>query len=428
MDTTSAASPDQMSSITTLVVFVLTYIALAAGSIPGLRIDRTGIAIVGAAAMLALGSISFKDAMVQTDWGTIIVLMSLMIIVAQLTESAVLSKVAARIVPRTLSPRLTLGLSMAVTASTSALITNDVAVLAFIPILIARLHARGLHPIPFILGCTFAANIGSAATIIGNPQNMIVAEALEIDFVSHFLWAIVPVLVALVIVWVFVQFFCGPLTHSTAPPKDKPATVDITSRVRTAPTTIRPINALLGILALVAVITLFILDFPRPIVAICVAGLLLLNRVYSTDTILGRVDWSLLVLVVALGIVVGAFARTGLPAEGVSELGDLGINFSEPWQLAIGTVVLSNLVNNIPAVMLLLKVVPGSTPDLGLILAVASTFAGNFIIVGSLANMIMVRQAHEHGITITFWRHARAGIPITILSTLVLLGWILITT
>ncbi len=167
MDTaTASTATDQTDTIITSVVFILTYIALAVGRVPGLRIDRTGIALVGAAAMLAIGSIGFKESMVETDWGSVIVLFSLMIIVAQLTESGLISRLANRLVPHHLSPKMTLGLIMAASATASAFITNDVAVLAFIPILVKRLHERGLSAIPFVLGCTFAANIGSAATII----------------------------------------------------------------------------------------------------------------------------------------------------------------------------------------------------------------------------------------------------------------------
>ena len=426
--TSIAALSEQPDVIITSIVFVLTYVALAIGWIPGLRIDRTGIALVGAAAMLVIGSIGFKEAMSETDWSTIIVLLSLMIIVAQLTESGLISKLANRLVPHRLSPRLTLGLIMAASASTSALITNDVAVLAFIPILVMRLHERGLRAIPFVLGCTFAANIGSAATIIGNPQNMIVAEALDVHFIQHLVWAIFPVVIALVMVWGVIILMGGPLEESPEEvAEEKSAVVDVTNRSRRAPTRFRPIGASLGVIALMSIIVLFIMPFSRPVSAICIASVLLLNRVYSTDTILSRVDWSLLVLIISLGVVITAFANTGLPGRSVAALETRGIDLEVGWQLAIGTVVLSNLVNNIPAVLLLIKIIPASTEDLGLILAVASTFAGNFIIIGSLANMIMIRQAQEHGVIISFWRHARLGIPITILSTLILVAWILIT-
>ncbi len=428
MDTSNPTTiADRPDTIITMIVFILTYIALAVGWVPGLRIDRTGIALVGAAAMLVIGAIGFKDAMTQTDWSTIIVLLSLMIIVAQLTESGLISKLANRIVPHDLSPKMTLGLIMAASASTSALVTNDVAVLAFIPILVMRLRERRLRAIPFVLGCTFAANIGSAATIIGNPQNMIIAEALHIHFLEHLAWAIIPVVIVLFMVWLVIILMGGPLEEAPeTAEEEKAAVVDVANRSRRAPTRLRPIGAALGVIALVAIIVLFIMPFSRPVSALCIAGVLLLNRVYSTDTILGRVDWSLLVLIVSLGIVVTAFANTGLPGKSVASLQSAGIDLKVGWQLAIATVVLSNLVNNIPAVLLLIKVIPSSTQEVGLILAVASTFAGNFIVIGSLANMIMVRQAQEQGVSISFWRHARLGIPITILSTLILVVWILI--
>ena len=423
----AAAGTDESGVVLVTIIFVLSYLALAIGWIPGLRIDRAGIALVGAAAMLATGSMEFHDAMTQTDWSTIITLMALMVIVAQLTQSGLTTRVANKIIPNKLGPRGTLLLAMVSCALTSALITNDVAILAFIPILIQRINARGLHPIPFLLGCTFAANIGSASTIIGNPQNMIVAGALDVSFAKHLAWSILPVLTALVMTWGFIIVFGEKLQNPVhVPHEGEPAFQESTHRTRSAPTQFHPIAATLGVVALVAVIILFVLPISRPVSVLCIAAIILLNRVYSTDAILGRVDWSLLTLVISLGIVVNSFNTTGLPTEMVDRLGAYGVDLDSGWQLAVAVTVLGNLVNNIPAVLLLMKVVPANMPEAGVILGVASTFAGNFIVIGSLANMIMVREAGKHGIVISFWRHARMGIPVTLLSLGILVVWILL--
>ena len=427
-ETAASLPADDSGFVLVTIVFIVTYVALAIGWIPGLRIDRAGIALVGAAAMLAIGGIEFNDAMTKTDWSTIIMLMGLMLIVAQLTQSGLTNKIATMVIPNKLSPKLTLLLAMSTCAVLSSLITNDVAILAFVPVLIQRINARGFHPIPFLLGCTFAANIGSASTIIGNPQNMIVAGTLDVPFLTHLTWSILPVVAALFMTWGFLLFFGEKLKDPLTLPKEgKTAFHEPTHRTRSAPTTFRPIGSALGIIGLIAVIVLFIMPIPRPISVLCIAGVLLLNRVYSTDSMLGRVDWSLLALVVSIGIVVNAFNSTGFPAEAVQKLSDYGVDMGSGWQLAIAVMVLGNLVNNIPAVLLLLKVIPANMPDAGLILGVASTFAGNFIIIGSLANMIMVREARKHGIVISFWRHARMGIPITLISVGLLVVWIIIT-
>ncbi|MAJ46819.1 MAG: hypothetical protein CBC35_05865 [Planctomycetes bacterium TMED75] len=424
-DELTKAATDESGVILVSIIFIICYVALAIGRIPGLRIDRAGIALVGAAAMLATGSMEFHDAMTQTDWSTVITLMALMVIVAQLTQSGLTIKVATKIIPKRLGPRLTLLLAMASCAVASALITNDVAILAFTPVLLQRLDARGFHPIPFLLGCTFAANIGSASTIIGNPQNMILAGAFDVSFTRHLAWSIVPVLAAFFVAWGTIVLFGEKLQNPIHLPKEgRQAFEESTYRTRSAPSQFHPIAASLGVAGLLAVIVLFVMPISRPVSVLCIAAIILLNRVYSTDAILGRVDWSLLALVVSLGVVVNCFNTTSIPSEVVQRLGTYGVDFSSGWQMTIAVTILGNLVNNIPAVLLLIKVVPAHTPDAGVILGVASTFAGNFIVVGSLANMIMVREAGKHGIIISFWRHARMGIPVTLLSLGILLLWI----
>jgi Na+/H+ antiporter NhaD/arsenite permease-like protein len=152
-------------------------------------------------------------------------------------------------------------------------------------------------------------------------------------------------------------------------------------------------------------------SFPREVAALTGAGVLLMSRKLHSTRMLGLVDWQLLVLFFGLFVVNHALAQTGLVAQAVAQLAALGVALERPAELFTASFVLSNLVSNVPAVMLLL---PAATHELaGPVLALASTLAGNLLIVGSIANIIVVDAAAKQGIRINWRTHARIGVPVT---------------
>ncbi|MGB5231457.1 MAG: SLC13 family permease [Desulfoprunum sp.] len=400
------------------ILFSLTYLGIACGRLPGLAIDRTGIALLGAIAMVVGGVMTATEAFAAIDIPTILLLYSLMVISAQLRLGGFYAWSARRIIPLLNRPRLFLAVSMLLAAALSALLANDIVCLAFTPVLIHGLVAARLNPVPFLLGLALASNIGSAATIIGNPQNMLIGQSAGLDFNAFFIWCLPPSLLALaagylLLVLFYRRRFVAGAESATACLNRRTSWPEF-NRHQTAR----------GLVAIGALIALFFTPVPREVSAIGLAGLLLCSRRYDTRRILGLVDWHLITLFCALFIVVHGVSAGDLPGQVMAGLQGLGIHFSEPLTLAVISAVLSNIFSNVPAVMLLIQFLDPADQHLWYVLAVSSTFAGNFILLGSIANLIVVEQALAEGVVVLFAEHARIGIPVTLASLTILAGWI----
>lgn len=399
-----------------LVVFTTVYTGMILGELPRLAIDRTGVALLGAIALLAGGAMTLAQAGGSVDVPTLALLFGLMVVSAQLRLGGFYARVAGALAAADVSPPALLALLVAVTGLLSAVFTNDVVCLAMAPIWIDACARRRLDPVPFLLALACAANVGSAATLIGNPQNILIGQTLALSFNGYLGYAASPTLFGLVVVWAVVALqqrgnWGGPgVAADRAPDQDEE---------------IAPFDAwqtAKGLAVAAALLIVFVATpWPREVAALAGAGVLLLSRRLHSRDKLGLVDWPLLVLFLGLFVVNGALAETGVAAAAVAALRDQGIDLVQPGWLLAATVALSNLVSNVPAVMLLLPHAKG--PAGGPLLALASTLAGNLILVGSIANLIVVDAASRHGIPITWRRHARSGIPITLLTLLPLLLW-----
>lgn len=406
--------------MTALVIFILTYLGIAFGRLPGLAIDRTGIALLGAIAMVVCGVMTTSEAFQAVDLSTILLLYALMVISAQLRLGGFYAWSAGRITPLLSRPRLFLGASMLLAAGLSAILANDIVCLAFTPVLIHGLVAARLNPLPFLLGLAVASNIGSAATIIGNPQNMLIGQSAHLNFNDFVSWCLPPSTLALVAGYLLIVFF---YRHQfTAGPESGTAHLD---RRAAWPTFNRQQTAK-GLLAIAALIVLFFTSVPREVSAIGLAGLLLCSRRNDTRIILGLVDWHLITLFCALFIVVHGISQGDLPGRLMAYLREGGVHLDNPLVLSGISAFLSNIFSNVPAVMLLIQFLDPGDHRLWYALAVSSTFAGNFILLGSIANLIVVEQAAAEGVLISFKEHARTGIPVTLCSLLILLGWIVV--
>lgn len=401
-------------------LFVLTYLGIAFGRLPGLAIDRTGIALLGAIAMVVMGVMDTAEAFAAIDIPTILLLYSLMVISAQLRLGGFYAWSAGRIIPYLHRPRLFLAMSMLLAAVLSSLLANDIVCLAFTPVLIRGLVAARLNPVPFLLGLAIASNIGSAATIIGNPQNMLIGQSAKLDFAAFFLWCLPPSLAALAAGYLLIVLFyrrrLAAGAESVTAGLERRAAWPEFNRQQTAK----------GLLAVVALVILFFTPVPREVSAIGLAGLLLCSRRNETRRLLGLVDWHLITLFCALFIVVHGISASDLPGRLMALLQAAGIHFSDPLTLTGVSAVLSNVFSNVPAVMLLIEFLDPVATHLWYVLAVSSTFAGNFILLGSIANLIVVEQALAEGVVVTFAEHAKTGIPVTLASLAVLAGWILL--
>lgn len=395
-----------------VVIFALVYLGMIFGRIPGFGLDRAGLALVGAIALLAIGFFSLPEAVAAIDVSTLALLFGLMLVCAQLRIGGFYSAVTRRIALASVSPQALLGLVVISAGLLSALLVNDIAVLAMAPLLIEICATRGLNPMPYLLGLAAAANVGSAGTLIGNPQNALIGQSLDLSFAGYLADGGVPAALGLGVVWlVVVLAFRGKWTGSFPAVSAEAPEFDRWHTLR-------------GLIVLAVLIGLFLVGrWPRELLALVAGGsLLLFNRRTDSRRILNLVDWQLLVLFAGLFIVNAGLLATTAFNQSSAALADSGVDLSHPATLFVASAVLSNVVSNVPAVMLLLPFAEG--PVAGPALALASTFAGNFLIVGSIANIIMVDQAGRLGFKVTWRDHARIGVPVTLLTLLLAAGWL----
>ena len=395
------------------VVFAIVYLGMILGGLPFLQLDRTGIALLGAIALVAFGALSPEDAAQSIHLPTLLLLFSFMVLSAQMRLGGFYTWVTLRIAGLRLSPPALLAATMAAVAALSAVFSNDVVCLAVAPVLADACLRRGIDPVPYLLGLACAANIGSAATLIGNPQNMLIGQVLALPFAAYTLEALVPVLVSLALAWAIIAWRLQGVPDTKNP---------LPERREDAYATFDPWQTAKGLAVAVALVLVFLFtSWPREVAALTGAGLLLMSRRLHSNKMLGLVDWELLVLFIGLFVVNHAFERTGLAAAALAALADAGAPLAAPVPLFAATFVLSNVVSNVPAVMLLL---PAATePFSGSMLALVSTLAGNLLIVGSIANIIVVDAARRRGVEIDWRRHALTGVPVTVVSLAIAGAW-----
>ena len=390
-----------------VVVFCVVYLGMILGGLPFLQLDRTGVALLGAIALVGAGAVSPEAAARSIHLPTLILLFSFMVISAQMRLGGFYTWVTRRIAALALSPALLLGALIGVVGTLSAVFSNDIVCLAVAPVLVDACIARRLDPVPYLLALACAANIGSAATLIGNPQNMLIGETLRLSFAGYTAEASLPVVLGLLATWGIIVWRVGGRwnrdvgpTGEAAPERREELPLDRWQTVK-------------GLtVAAVLVLVFVLLPWPREVAALAGAGALLLSRKLHSNKMLGLVDWELLVLFIGLFVVNHALQETGLSTLAVADLAAAGVHLEQPATLFGVTFVLSNIVSNVPAVMLLLPV--ATHPMAGTLLALVSTLAGNLLIVGSIANIIVVNAAARRGLPIDWRRHAGVGIPVTL--------------
>lgn len=405
---------------TIVIVFGIVYLGMILGGLPFLQLDRTGIALLGAIALVATEAVSLEEAERAIHVPTLILLFAFMVVSAQLRLGGFYTQVTRRLGALPLTPPMLLAALIAVAAGLSAVFSNDIICLAVAPVLIEACVARRLDPAPYLLALACAANIGSAATLIGNPQNMLIGETLKLSFSGYLLEAAVPVALGLVVTWGLLVYQVHGHWELAAPPA---APADQGHRRDERLYEFSRWQTAKGLtVACVLFVAFLFAPWPRELLALAGAGLLLMSRRLHSRHMLGLVDWELLILFIGLFVVNRALQQSGLPAEAVAMLAKSGIHLSDPGPLFVMSFILSNIVSNVPAVMLLLPI--ATHPLAGPLLALASTLAGNLLIVGSIANIIVVDAAGRRGVKIDWRRHARVGIPVTIATLAISGAWL----
>jgi Na+/H+ antiporter NhaD/arsenite permease-like protein len=400
----------------TLVVFLLAYLGMILGTLPGLRMDRASVALGGAIALLAVGEMDQSAALASIDFGTLGMLFGLMLVSVQLQMSGFYATLSGAVARLRISPAGLLALLTVLVGLMSAFLTNDVVAVAMTPVILAIALRRGMNPVPFLLAIALAANAGSVATIIGSPQNMLIAQRLDLTFAGYLGYAAVPGLLSLVVVWgVLALLYRGRwgLDQQAQTPADVPPEPNL-DRWETAK----------GLAVLAFILYAFVFTaWDRGMVATVAGVLMLFNARFMSRTMLERVDWDLLILFVGLFIVNGAFANAGLSGQLVAALQGWDVNLQHGDVLFAVTAVLSDIASNVPTVMLLLPFA-GHDPLAGPLMALASGLASNLIIIGSLANIIVVDAAAARGLRISFWDFAKVGLPVSLITLAIAYLWV----
>ncbi len=393
-----------------VVIFAATYVVVAFGRFPGLRIDRAGAALLGGAAMVAVGAVPLETAWRVIDWDTIALLLGMMLVVANLRLAGFFALATAWAVARARHPLVLLAAVVGLAGVLSAFLVNDTICIVLTPLVLdIVLHLRR-DPVPYVLAIALASNIGGAATLTGNPQNMIIGSLSGIGYLP-FAGALAPVAaVGLVLCFALLavlwrrEFFAGGRLVAEVP------------AWRTDRKLLRKTGLVAG-----AMVAAFFLGV-KPAEAALVAGAVLLaTRRVKPARMYAEVDWTLLLMFAGLFVVVAGLERAVLTADAVTRIAGLGLERMAV--LGVATAVLSNIVSNVPAV-LVLKPFVAALPDPArawTVVAATATLAGNFTIVGSVANLIVVQRARARGVEVGFWTYFVVGAPLTVATIAVAL-------
>ena len=401
--------------IAAVCIFAASYLALAIGKVPGLSIDRAGVALVGACLMVASGVITLDDAYRAVDMGTITLLLGMMIVVANLRISGFFALVNAWVARGIRRPTMLLAAIVLVSGAFSAFLVNDAICLVMAPLVLELTLGLKRNPVPYLLAVAMASNVGSTATITGNPQNMMIGSMSGIPY-TRFAAALAPV--ALIGLLLTVALLA--LLHRTELRGDS-------FYPRLPRLHVNRVLVARSLLATAIVVALFFAGQPPAKAAIVVGALLLLTRRVKSARVYAEIDWSLLLMFAGLFIIVAGAERELLSPQIVDAVGRL--HLATITVLSFVTAALSNLVSNVPAV-LLLKPFVAALPDhdrAWLVIAMASTLAGNFTVLGSIANLIVVEKAARRGVVIGFWDYFRVGAPLTVLTLVVGSLWLMWT-
>jgi Na+/H+ antiporter NhaD/arsenite permease-like protein len=398
-----------------LAIFGFTYLVFAIGNFPGLQLDRTGAALAGGLLMVVTGSLSESKALAAIDFHTILLLLGMMIIVANLRISGAFALVARWLLERAHAGYGLLAMTVLASGVLAAFFINDVVCLSLAGPLIEVARILEIDAAPLLLALATGSNIGSVATVTGNPQNMIVAGFAGIGY-SAFAIRLAPVALAglLVDYAVIAWLYHGRLSrirrrddlHLPEPPPE------------------RRYHLIKSSIVAGVVLVLFAMDYPTHLVALGGGAALLFTRRTQPRAIYEQIDWTLLVMFAGLFIVVRGAETTGLlndlvRAAGPEKLKNVAV-------LSVAAAALSNLVSNVPAVLLFKPIYPQISQGMstGLALASASTFAGNLTLLGSIANLIVIEQARREGIEISFIDYLKVGLPVTIITLAIDIAWL----
>ena len=405
-----------------LAILLVTYLLIAAQGLPRLRLTRPAASLLGAVAMVSIGGLALEDAYAAIDMNVIVFLLGVLILTAYLELGGFFEWIASRIVRYAHAPASLLAVVIGVSGILSAFFVNDTICLVLPPLVLAVVRPLGLRPLPFLLAIALGANVGSAMTPTGNPQNMLIGVASAIPFARFVGLLVLPSLGGLAIVFAILR-----LAHR----RDLATAHRLTT---TEPDVAEhPFDGVLVAKALVlfcGALIGWLAGLSLPLVAICAAALLIAVARRDPSQAFAHVEWELLLFFAALFIVMRGVRDVPLVQEltSASAAHLSGAALHDAAVVSAAMLALSNLVSNVPAVLLWLPIAPRTAhPDfVWLVMAMSSTFAGNLTLIGSMANLIVAERSSARGERIGFVDYAKVGVPVTIATMLWGILWIVI--
>lgn len=392
------------------IVLGITLLVFALGKSPVFRIDRAGVSIIGATIIIAVGILSFNQATQAIDFKTIVLLFSMMIVAANLKLAGFFQLMGNILLKQGQSKKRLLLIVILTSGLLSAFFINDIVCLLFTPIVILICKRTGLNPVPYAISVATASNIGSAGTLIGNPQNILIGSLSKMPFFSYFGLAF-----PLAALGLLLNYFIIIILFRDSLQGDLPVSQPMNSSYH---------GYLVGkSLATMVVIAIgFLAGADTVVMASLGAGFLLITRRLKPNKVYASIDFNLLVIFTGLFVIIGGVEYSGLMNWLITQLHFL--NFKDFRVFSLLTVLFSNIFSNVPAVMLLKYFIPEGTNHLWWSgMAVFSTFAGNLTLTGSIANLIVAEIAKREDVKISFFDFLKVGFPLTILLIIISLAY-----
>ena len=410
-----------------LVILLATYLLIAVQQLPGIRLNRPAASLLGAVAMVTIGGLPLSDAYAAIDMDVMLFLLGVLLLTGYLELGGFFEWVAAHVVERARSPRMLLALIVVLSGVLSAFFVNDTICLVLTPLVLAIVRPLGLRPLPFLLAVALGSNVGSAMAPTGNPQNMLIGVASGIHFARFVSSLAVPSLGALAIVYLMLSMLhrrdLQPIDPAHTTERSSEAhVIERASEASIAAVAVDRSLILKALIIFAGALAGWLAGLSLPLVAISAAAVLIAVARRDPAQAFARVEWELLLFFGALFVVMRGVRDLPLVVSLTTSASThlTGAQLHDATVISVAMLTLSNLVSNVPAVILWLPVVPRvANPDFAwLVMAMSSTFAGNLTLIGSMANLIVAERAEARGERIGFLDYLRAGVPVTVLTIL----------
>ena len=423
-----------MLTIAAVTVFLIAYAFIATE-----KINRVAVVCAGAAVMIIIGATNADAAFYShetgIDWNVIFLLLGMMIIVGVIHKTGLFEFLAIKAIQLAKGrPRQAFVYLLMLVAFCSALLDNVTTIMLAVPMTIMVAKYLKVHPVPFILAEVFISNIGGAATLIGDPPNIIIASKADLDFNSFLIHMAPMVLVVLAVIIPMLVLMFNKELRNNAEDRKNVIALDANSFIQDKALLIKSLVVLT--LVIIAFVLHSVLHLEPSVIAMIGAGALVMISNLKPNEFARDVEWGTLVFFGALFIMVGALVNVGALKMVADAIGSYVGNDGA---LAAGAIVVvsalaSGIIDNIPYVTSMAPVVQQLNDTISTItndglwwaLAFGADFGGNMTIVGASANVVAVGLAYASGYKITFWQFAKYGIPVTLVSTAMVLPYVLI--